>query len=77
LDGRYKAKLVDGDKYLLALTRYVHLNPVCVGAIGSDGFRAWVDETGILRATVARLEARLSQLRKGARSVAARAGAAN
>lgn len=27
LDGRYKAKLVQGDEYLLALTRYVHLNP--------------------------------------------------
>jgi len=26
--GRYKAKLVSGDKYLLALTRYIHLNPV-------------------------------------------------
>ncbi len=33
LDGRFKAKLVDGDDYLLALTRYVHLNPVCVGSI--------------------------------------------
>ena len=32
-DGRYKAKLVDGDDYLLALTRYVHLNPVHVGSI--------------------------------------------
>jgi len=33
LDGRYKAKLVEGDDYLLALTRYVHLNPVRVGPI--------------------------------------------
>lgn len=32
-DGRYKAKLVDGDDYLLALTRYVHLNPVNVASI--------------------------------------------
>ena len=32
LDGRYKAKLVEGDDYLLALSRYVHLNPVQVGA---------------------------------------------
>ena len=30
-DGRYKAKLVEGDDYLLALSRYVHLNPVQVG----------------------------------------------
>ena len=29
-DGRYKSKLVDGDEYLLALSRYVHLNPVKV-----------------------------------------------
>jgi putative transposase len=29
-DGRYKARLVDGDDYLLALSRYVHLNPVHV-----------------------------------------------
>lgn len=33
LDGRYKAKLVEGDEYLLALSRYVHLNPVRVGDI--------------------------------------------
>lgn len=33
LDGRFKAKLVGGDDYLLKLTRYVHLNPVKVGSI--------------------------------------------
>jgi REP element-mobilizing transposase RayT len=33
VDGRYKAKLVEGDTYLLALSRYVHLNPVQVGAM--------------------------------------------
>jgi putative transposase len=27
-DGRFKAKLVKGDAYLLSLSRYVHLNPV-------------------------------------------------
>ena len=26
--GRYKARLVEGDHYLLALTRYIHLNPL-------------------------------------------------
>ncbi|MEX2382233.1 MAG: transposase [Opitutales bacterium] len=30
LDGRFKAKLVEGDEYLLKLSRYVHLNPVQV-----------------------------------------------
>ena len=29
--GRYKAKLVEGDEYLQKLSRYVHLNPVQVG----------------------------------------------
>jgi REP element-mobilizing transposase RayT len=43
LDGRFKAKLIDGDdptsprlrraSYLLALSRYVHLNPVFVGVL--------------------------------------------
>jgi REP element-mobilizing transposase RayT len=33
LDGRFKGRLVDGDEYLLALTRYVHLNPVMVGVM--------------------------------------------
>ena len=33
LDGRYKAKLVEGDEYLLSLSRYVHLNPVQVGTL--------------------------------------------
>ena len=30
--GRYKAFVVDKDEYLLALSRYIHLNPVRVGA---------------------------------------------
>lgn len=33
MDGRYKAKLVAGDRYLLALSRYVHLNPVKTGIV--------------------------------------------
>ncbi len=28
VDGRYKAKVVEGDDYLLALSSYIHLNPV-------------------------------------------------
>ncbi len=48
LDGRFKAKLVDGDDYLLALSRYVHLNPVQVGSMKDkpiteriEALRAW------------------------------------
>ena len=33
LEGRYKAKLVQGDPYLLTLTRYIHLNPVKIKAM--------------------------------------------
>jgi putative transposase len=33
MQGRYGAKVVEGDEYLLALTRYVHLNPVYIGAL--------------------------------------------
>ena len=31
MDWRFKAKLVEGEEYLLKLSRYVHLNPVRVG----------------------------------------------
>jgi len=34
LDGRYKARLVEGDDYLRSLSRYVHLNPVQVSSQG-------------------------------------------
>ena len=32
LQGRYKAQVVAGDEYLLKLSRYLHLNPVFIGA---------------------------------------------
>lgn len=34
--GRYKAVLVEGDSYLLHLTRYIHLNPLDLGYARSD-----------------------------------------
>ena len=34
--GRYKAKLVEGDEYLLKLSRYVHLNPVEIGKLKKE-----------------------------------------
>lgn len=33
MQGRFGAVLVQGDRYLLNLSRYIHLNPVCVGAL--------------------------------------------
>jgi len=32
-DGPYQAKLIDEDKYLLHLSRYIHLNPVSAGLV--------------------------------------------
>lgn len=43
LGGRYKAKLVEGDEYLLVLSRYVHLNPVCVEAIKNRPVKEKID----------------------------------
>jgi putative transposase len=37
MDGRYGAKLVEGDEYLLALSRYVHLNPAEVKGGAEQG----------------------------------------
>ena len=31
--GRYDAKLVEGDEYLLSISRYLHQNPVCIRRI--------------------------------------------
>ncbi len=31
--GRYGAKLVEGDNYLLSLSRYIHLNPIQIGSV--------------------------------------------
>ncbi|MCP4289451.1 MAG: transposase [Gammaproteobacteria bacterium] len=39
--GRYKAVLVDGDSYLLELTRYVVLNPVRAGMVERPGDWPW------------------------------------
>lgn len=38
--GRYGARLVSGDEYLLKLSRYVHLNPVKVAALAADNPRS-------------------------------------
>jgi len=39
--GRYKAILVDGENYLLELTRYVHKNPVAAGLTTIAGEYLW------------------------------------
>ena len=49
LDGRYGAKLVEGDEYLLALSRYVHLNPVKVGRVKDQPLADRLDHLGSYR----------------------------
>lgn len=39
--GRYKALLVDKDSYLLELVRYIHLNPVRAGLVGTPADYEW------------------------------------
>ena len=39
-EGRYKAPLVEGNRYLLALTCYLHLNPVRVRALSREPWRS-------------------------------------
>jgi len=41
LQGRYKAILVDKDRYLTELQRYIALNPVRAGLCGRVGDRRW------------------------------------
>ena len=40
-DGRYKAALIDNDNYLLAVVRYIHLNPVRAGLCESAAGYEW------------------------------------
>jgi hypothetical protein len=39
--GRYKAVLVDGDRYLLELVRYIHVNPVRAGMVENPEDYPW------------------------------------
>jgi len=49
--GRYKAILVDADAYLLALVRYVHLNPVRAGLVEQPETYPWSGHRGYLGLT--------------------------
>lgn len=46
--GRYKAVLVDQDRYLLELTRYIHLNPVRAGLVRKPADYRWSGHRGYL-----------------------------
>ena len=40
-EGRYKASLVDSEAYLLSCMRYIEMNPVRAGMVGSPGEYRW------------------------------------
>jgi putative transposase len=44
--GRYKGILVEADEYAKELSRYIHLNPVRVGAVESPGDYHWSSYSG-------------------------------
>ena len=46
--GRYKAILVDADRYLLELVRYIHRNPVSAGLTERLGSYPWSSHRGYL-----------------------------
>ena len=40
-EGRYRSTLIDSERYLLACYRYIELNPVRSGLVGSPGDYPW------------------------------------
>lgn len=46
--GRYKARVVDSDEYLLELVRYIHLNPVEAGLVRHPGHYPWCSHKAYL-----------------------------
>lgn len=49
LRGRYKARLVEQEEYLLELVRYIHLNPVRAGLAKLPGNHPWTSHRFYLR----------------------------
>jgi putative transposase len=47
---RYRARLVDADRYLLALVRYIHLNPVRAGIVSEPRDYRWSSHRAYLGA---------------------------
>jgi len=71
--GRYKAVLVDRDSYLLALTRYIHLNPVRAGMVQKpidypwSGHRAYLGKETLPWLSTEEVLSRFSKSRSTAR----------
>ena len=47
--GRYKAALVTSDKYLLHLSRYIHLNPMEIGSDTTAAYSSYANYLGLKR----------------------------
>jgi putative transposase len=47
--GRYKARLVEDEEYLLALVRYIHLNPVKAGLVKTPSVHPWTSHRYYLK----------------------------
>ncbi len=47
--GRYRAKLVDKDEYLLQVARYIHMNPVDAGLARHPGTYVWSSHRAYLQ----------------------------
>jgi REP element-mobilizing transposase RayT len=48
---RYRARLVDAERYLLSLVRYIHLNPVRAGIVSRPADYPWSSHSAYLGAT--------------------------
>jgi len=63
--GRYQAVVVDPQAWALSLSRYVHLNPVRIGALGMDKASRRQQRQGVgLPPEAAEVRARLDRLRR-------------
>lgn len=64
LQGRFKAIVVDRGQWGLALSRYVHLNPVRIGRLGLDKARGRLGRAGLAeQASAAMIRERIRLLR--------------
>lgn len=47
--GRYKARLIEAEDYLLAVARYIHLNPVEAGLVKDPAQHSWTSHCDYLK----------------------------
>jgi len=67
--GRYKSIVIDGDRYLTAVVRYIHLNPVEAGMVKGPEEYKWSSHTNYLRPKKAPQWLHVNELLEGFSSV--------